>query len=177
MRTHTNDSLRELERQSIAAFVEQHADLFKGRTLDYGSGHSPFRSVVEHAGGDYVAFDRAAFPGSVISFDVGDDAPLLGNNDVWDAILCTQVIQYLKHPEDTLEWMQMSLKPGCPLVITGPTNWQEVERDDLWRFTLSGIEELLRRVGFTVQRVVERASVEIGPGVRFSLGWGAVARA
>ena len=59
-------------------------------------------------------------------------------------------------------------------MITGPTNWAEVEVTDLWRFTRAGIRVLLETAGFRVLDVHQRAEIDVG-GFVMSLGWGAVA--
>lgn len=173
MTAHTAASIRQLEQTSIREFVESCADLFTGIVLDYGAGRMPYASIVEAAGGEYVAWDREGLPGNVSGEDFGPDLPP-GN---LTAILCTQVIQYVPDPAETFLKMRYALldRSGV-LVMTGPTCWPEVEREDLHRFTQAGIRWLLMEAGFMVERLEERAGVEVG-GFRFPLGWGVVARA
>ena len=71
------------------------------------------------------------------------------------------------------------------LVMTYPTNWPEVEPEDLHRFTKAGMERLLTEAGFTIVMHQRRASVFAGefknspPFDReeFALGYGVVAKA
>jgi len=112
-------------------------------------------------------------------FDLGDKWP----SGPFDTILCTQVIQYLPDPRRELGWFYQWLNPGGYLVMTGPTNWEEVEESDLWRFTRSGIRKLVEgrvgesgATGFQVLICESRAELDLGGGAKFSLGWGVVAR-
>lgn len=170
----TADEIRELERDSIRAFVESCTAHFTGMVLDYGSGLSPYRDVIKRAGGEYVAHDRIGYAANVSHEDVGSDDPLAGR---YDAILCTQVLQYVEEPFELLLLFAASLVDGGHLVITGPESWPSIEGDDLFRYTQAGVEKLLRWAGFDVVRIVPRAGVSVAPGFDFSLGWGAVARA
>lgn len=167
--------IRELERDSIRAFVASYP--FHGDVLDYGCGKMPYQTVVLGAAvGNavrYVPWDRATLPANVSDGDVGADDVLHGRQ--WDAILCTQVVQYVPDVYRLLRRFRDALKPGGALVLTGPGCWAEVEPDDLHRFTRAGIGRLLTAAGFEVERLEERAAVDLG-GFRFSLGWGAVGR-
>lgn len=167
-----SDPLRELERASLRDFVASCSDHLTGRVLDYGAGRSPYRDLVT---GTYTAFDHPDLPGYIAGGVVAADDPL--GVDAFTAILCTQVIQYVPDPGwflRRLRWGLLVRLAGGPLILTGPTNWPVVEPQDLWRFTPNGIRRLLEDEGFTVERLVERASVP-SPGGPFLLGWGAVA--
>ncbi len=96
---------------------------------------------------------------------------------MWDAILCNQVIQYIPDPFELLCDMREALRGGGHLVLTGPTNWRELEADELWRFTVAGIRYMLTEAGFDVLRLERRAVVEFAPGFEMSLGYGCLARA
>lgn len=153
--------LSALEKASIRAFVESCAEHFTGRTLDYGCGKQPYRDVVERAGGEYVPFDRRGLPGGS-GGDIGE------SGGRFDAVLCTQVIQYT----NARALLDRLHDERCVLVLTGPTCWIEPP-GHLHNFTTEGIRRLLLSVGFTVERLESRGHV--GPG--FSIGYGAVARA
>lgn len=165
------DELRDLERASIRAFVESCADDLGGAVLDLGCGREPYRQVIEAAGGTYTPFDRARFPGNVSGEDIGAELHI-GDAEIFDAVLSTQVVQYVDSPVRWLAKIQGLLKVGGVLVLTGPTNWPVVEDTDLWRFTPAGARRLLHDIGFDVVRVEPRAVAD-----GWLLGWGAVARA
>lgn len=173
-------TIRELERASIADVIARAAELgiFAGRlVLDYGCGRQPYRDLIEGAGGDYIGWNRARFPGlpPADRVDVGEiDDPLA---HTWDVIVCTQVVQYVPHVERLLcdFWRALQLRAGM-LVLTYPTCWDEVEPEDLHRFTRAGVDRLLVGNGFETLEHERRAEVELG-GFRFPLGGGVIARA
>lgn len=168
-----NDTVRQEERRSIRAFVESCSLAFTGQVLDYGCGVQPYRDVVEAAGGEYRPFDRATFPANVGSHEGADDPLRLG--DYWDSILCNQVIQYVPFPLEMMAGFAGALRKGGHLVLTGPTNWAEVEPEDLHRHTLRGACKLVRAVGLEIVRAERRAVIALG-GFELSLGYGILAR-
>ena len=198
-------NLRDYERASIRAFVQQAADdgYLSGRVLDYGCGKQPYRDIVEAAGGEYHGFDLARFQANVSGEDMGASEltmspfwwpiapPILGHR-AYDAILCTQVLQYVEDPADLLgdlRWQENHARLEHPfaLVLTYPTNWPEVEPEDLHRFTKAGMERLLTEAGFEIVRHERRAEVLMSskrngprppePLDYIALGYGVIARA
>lgn len=175
-------NLVDYENQSIIEFVGQAAmdGHLKGRVLDYGCGKQPYREIVQAGGGEYIPFDRAHFPANQ-SGDVGEE-PFA---TTYDAILCTQVIQYAEFPPDLMRAFKAR---GRVLVMTYPTNWPEVQDVDLHRFTKAGMTRLLDRAGFTILRHERRGYVYdahfpsgrekriTASGFEFALGYGVVAR-
>lgn len=172
----TADEIRDLERQSIRAFVESCADHLTGRVLDVGAGLQPYRDIVEAGGGEYVPHDRVDYPANVSGENVGPPDQMEERGG-FDAVLLNQVIQYSEEPLELLLGCAHVLRDGGVLIATGPGCWPEVEGDDLFRYTQAGVEKLLRWAGFEVVRLEARASVQAAPGFELSLGWGAVARA
>lgn len=154
-----NDSVRVLERSSIRAFMERNRQYLRGRVLDFGAGKQPYRDLVE---GEYVPLDQGE------TFPTG----------TFDCVMCNQVIQYLHDPGHfpVLVHGLLSARRGY-LVMTYPTNWDEVENTDFWRFTKSGMELLLRHsADFEIVSHERRAEINLN-GFKFPLGYGLVARA
>lgn len=169
--------LRTRERDSIAAWVNHAADLgcFAGRVLDFGCGLSPYREIVQRAGGAYYGWDRADNPANVSGKDIGTIDRPLELDTAWDAILCTQVIQYVESPADLLYAFWGALTMTGYLVLTGPTNWPEVEPQDIHRHTRAGIRRLLEAQEFEVVELEHRAQMEVD-GAILSHGYGIIAR-
>lgn len=172
---YSNDTIRQMEKDSIWGFVEDTRDLMRGRTLDYGCGLQPYRTLVELEPWptDYTPYDRMENPGSVVKTDVGPDHPL---SMIWDTIICNQVVQYVPDVQGLLGLMKWSLNPGGYLLMTYPTTWAEVEPEDLHRFTRSGMQRMLSEAGFFVERHEQRGAIDLG-GFRLALGYGVAARA
>lgn len=155
------DIVRRVERWSIREFMRENAGVLKGRVLDFGAGLAPYRGLL--ACSEYVPWS----PG-------GNTYQLCPSHGLYDGVLCTQVVQYVPDPRTTLMNLAELLRPGGRLVLTFPTNWDEVEDSDFWRFTSEGMAFLLANAGFKVQNMVRRAQVQMG-NFRFPLGYGVVA--
>lgn len=131
----TRQRIREIERQSIRDFLQRQQAYLRGRVLDFGCGlpHTciqpqPYRDLVN---------------GAYVPFDIGYPEP----EGVFDAVLLTQVVQYILDLPVLLASFQQRTRY---LVITYPTHWEEVERTDHWRFTRHGMDTLVTRAGFRV---------------------------
>ena len=140
-------NLRELERESIRAFVEKAGTLgyLSGRVLDYGCGKQPYRNLVESFGASYDGYDLVRFGGNLSGRNITPPW-----KEGYQAVLCTQVIQYVRSPEEFARALRARLVDEGHLVMTYPTNWPEVETDDLRRFTKAGMERLLTWAGFEI---------------------------
>lgn len=162
--------MRIAERASIKQFIAANSDLLDGDVLDYGCGKQPYRKLVL---GDYVGYDRYSLPGNVAA-EYGPDGVL---EQRWDAIICTQVIQYHRNPTLLIGHLYAALRLDGWLLLTGPTNWPEVEDDDLWRITASGIELLLQQPSnpFRSVSVAPRHYITIND-IALSVGWAARAQ-
>jgi len=184
-------NLRDLERESIRRFVERAADdgYLSGRVLDFGAGKMPYRDIIERLSDtEYYAIDSPELPGSVV-----DDAVNVwpGPKEIkgFNSVLITQVLQYVANPYKLIfDLRESKIVPGGYLVMTYPTNWPEVEPEDLHRFTKAGMERMLIEAGYRIERHERRASVNLGGsttgagmpivgGDEFALGYGCIARA
>lgn len=158
--------IRDAERESIREFVAQRSGALIGRVLDYGCGDQKYRALVQ---GEYVPWDREPLEGGGFKYPRIDGR--------FDAILCTQVLQFIPHPLDLLARFRGLLNPGGYLLMTYPTCWDEVEGHDLFRFTRSGMSTLLKAAGFEEVVHEKRAQVYFTEGsFAFPLGYGVLAR-
>jgi len=189
-------NLRDYERESIRAFVHRAADdgYLSGRVLDYGCGKQPYRDIVEAAGGEDVGYDHESFPAHVGDFTVGTNP---WHSESFDTILCTQVLQYVRFYRDERYTPPLTIQTllgdfryhAKALVLTYPTNWPEVEPEDLHRFTKAGMERLLTEAGFTIIRHERRGTLYdprfpsgrekriTALGDEFAIGYGVICRA
>lgn len=169
-----NQTIRDVERESIRDFVRRMAADFMvgGRVLDVGSGQQPYREIVERYGSSYEAYDSTGFPASTVKDDAHFVSPAA---HAYDAILCTQVIQYVRYPAMWLDQLKQWLTSDGALVLTYPTCWDEVEAEDMFRYTRAGMQVLLASRGWDVLVSEHRACVDLG-GFKFWLGGGVVAR-
>lgn len=180
--------IRELEQESIRAFVQKAADngLLSGKVLDLGCGARPYQRIIEEARGDYFGHDDPSYPGALqfvkeqhvmksVYYGTWDPLDEAG---AYDAVLCTQVIQYVTQAHHVwLARIRGALRSGGVLLATGPTSWPIIETDDLFRHTPAGIGRLLSTAGFSDFEVEARGRFSFGGDDRWCVGWQAVARA
>lgn len=138
-----------LERASIYAFVAEQASLLASgaRVLDVGAGEAPYRELFGEQ--EYLTLDRADTPhsGEVDMYGSADSIP--ADDDSFDAILCTQVLEHVPRPPDALHEFHRILRPGGVLIATIPFLWEEHEAPyDYYRYTRYAIEDLAGGAGF-----------------------------
>lgn len=142
------DQVRANHRMHIRSFLTENKELFRDKiVLDFGSGKEPYRDIVESVNGEYVPFDSPSNPGSVVEKVTGPVWPIF--SDLYDVILSTQVVQYLPYPATIFDdWHGLLSDKSGTLIMSYPTNWPVVERDDLWRWTPAGMQATLEDSNF-----------------------------
>jgi SAM-dependent methyltransferase len=146
-----------IERGSIFSFVAEQARLLKpgARVIDVGAGEAPYRELFdEHV---YTTLDHAETPHSGQVDLTGDAEAIPVPAGMFDAVLCTQVLEHVAAPLDALREFRRVLVPDGVLVATVPFAWEEHEAPhDYFRYTRYGISELVRAAGFTAVEVHPR---------------------
>lgn len=124
----------------------------RGQVLDVGCGAQPYRQLFSpdaHYAGIDTREARKHF-----GYDLPDT--LLFDGDTWpiasasiDLALATETLEHVPGPARFLEEAYRCLKPGGRLVLTVPfaARWHFIPFD-YWRFTPSGLEQLLSAAGF-----------------------------
>lgn len=121
--------VQQANRDAVKDFVRLNQKYLTGRVLDFGCGKQPYRDYVK---GEYAPYDPN-YP-DCGTFPAGR----------FDAILCTQAVQTLNNPVVTIEALRKVLNPGGHWVFTYNANWYELQPEDRWRMSASGMEYLLR---------------------------------
>jgi len=124
--------------------------------LDAGAGEAPFKKFfTEHK---YVAIDTKWGEGNwdYSKIDImGDLTSLPVKSQVFDAVICTQVLEHLREPEAALREFIRVLKQGGSLYLSAPQGWGIHQGPhDYFRFTHYGIQYLLEKVGFAIVTIV-----------------------
>lgn len=121
-------------------------------------------SLVLDAGAGECAYKKFFFHCNYKSVDLGigeekwnyknldyvaplDDLPL--QNDTFDAVLCTQVLEHVEHPRRCVQEFYRVLKQGGQLYLTVPMSQPEHQIPyDFFRYTSFGLKSILQQAGF-----------------------------
>lgn len=144
-----------------------------GRILDAGCGEQRYRPLCDHLA--YVAQDFGQYsvdekgrlgspaPDGAVPFQYGEldivsdiwDIPLPDGS--FDAVLCTEVIEHVPYPIETVRELARLLRPGGRLILTAPSN--ALRHQDPFFFT-SGFSDrwfarILPEAGLVVDELTE----------------------
>ncbi|MCG8431853.1 MAG: class I SAM-dependent methyltransferase [Candidatus Omnitrophica bacterium] len=135
-----------------------------GRILDIGCGVRPYKRFLPQ-GVRYIGIDAA----SCGSEDVCARTETLPFADgCFDALICTEVLEHVKTPAESLREAGRVLKPGGYIYVSVPQSWGlHYEPDDYWRFTRYGIATLLESQGFSISAIERVGGVFSLIGTRF----------
>ncbi len=136
---------------------KQYLPELKGDVLDFGCGSKPYETLFVNAT-SYTGLDIEVSGHSHINekIDVFYDGKTIPFNDNhFDNVFCSEVIEHVFNPEESLREINRVLKPGGKLLLTCPFVWPEHEVPyDYARYSGFGITHLLEKNGFEIiQRV------------------------
>ena len=123
--------------------------------LDAGAGECAYKTYFPHC--DYKAVDLAIGDGTWNYDELDYRAPLdnlaIANNS-FDAILCTQVLEHLERPRESVREFYRVLKVGGKLYLTAPmAQGQHQPPYDFFRYTSFGLMSIISEAGFDEIRV------------------------
>jgi SAM-dependent methyltransferase len=116
--------------------------------LDVGCGDKPYRPLFK--GTSYIGIDF----NSNKSADVISDAAFLPvKSGTFNLVISTQTLMYMKNLSKTLNEFNRILSTGGFIIISAHGVWSERHEpgcNDLWRWTLDGLSEVLKESGFEI---------------------------
>jgi SAM-dependent methyltransferase len=140
-----------LRRRQLDADLQALAAGLTGRGLEIGSGRILRRGGFQPPpAAHWVSLDIARRPQPDI---VGDVQRLPVAAASFDAIVCSEVLEYIPRLGEAVAEMGRALKPGGRLVIAAPFLHRADTPGDLWRFTEAGLRRLLNEGGFEVVEI------------------------
>ena len=148
----TRSKIKDVGRWYVNRFVESVAtSLPEGSSiLDAGAGESVYKKLFSRC--SYKAIDLAVGESrwNYANLDyVGPLHEMPIENDVFDAVLCTQVLEHLEWPRESVKEMHRVLKPGGKLYMTVPMAQNEHQVPyDFFRYTSYGLESICKHAGF-----------------------------
>ena len=144
--------VQDIARWYVTSFVYEVSKKVPANSLllDAGAGESVYKKFFAHC--NYKAIDLAVGESrwNYSNLDyVGplDDMPI--EDDLFDAVLCTQVLEHLEWPRESVKEMHRILKLGGMLYMTVPMAQNEHQIPyDFFRYTSYGIKSICEHAGF-----------------------------
>jgi SAM-dependent methyltransferase len=160
-----------IDRWYIERFLDAHRDVVHGRVLEVL--FDQYASGLGAGTVDVLDIDPRNQLATVIG-DVCDPTTL--EKERYDAIVLTQVLQYVDDPRAALENVVTALVPGGVALITAPTTSRLSDMPDgpavdKWRFTVAGMQHLLAGIDAEVD-VQARGNALVGRAFLMGLGAG-----
>ena len=146
----------DINRWSVTTYMREVAQQIPldYRVLDAGAGDTRYRSLFE--GRHYVGVDAAIGKGlEYARLDALSNLEALPFADqTFDAALCMNVLEHVRHPDLCLQEICRVLKPGGMLYLMVPFFAREHQLPhDYYRYTSFGIRYLMERSGFRMEYV------------------------
>ena len=126
-----------LTRVTLDRFIAAHAT--DQPTLDIGAQNGPYAALFPRR----IGLDIR--PGAGVRI-IGDAQALGVRDAAFDVVLCTEVLEHLREPQQAIDEMFRVLKPGGRLLLTTRFLFPIHDApDDYFRYTKYGLRYLLRR--------------------------------
>jgi ubiquinone/menaquinone biosynthesis C-methylase UbiE len=141
------------DRVLLRKFITDNVPSGDYRVIDVGGGSGKryqdlFKSY------DYISVDSDSKTNPTIVCSA-EDIPVASNS--FEVVLCAQMLEHVKYPQNCLKEMFRILKNDGICIITVPFfNETHMEPVDFWRFTLFGIRVLCEDAGFTILKANQR---------------------
>ena len=123
------------------------------RVLDAGAGTGIYRHLFDHCQYESVDFARIDKPYGELTY-ICDLSKIPVEDERFDGVICTQVLEHLPDPLAVLEELHRVSKRGGILFASAPLFYEEHEQPyDFFRYTRYALRSLLERANFEVRQI------------------------
>lgn len=139
----------------LQRFLEDAAKAIKtdSLVLDAGAGDGRYKQYFPHA--QYESADICELErnyGKINYVCSLNEIPV--EDQRFDAVICTQVLEHIDEPSETLDELFRVLKPGGTLFLTAPLYYPEHEIPyDFYRYTQFGFRHLFEKAGYKIDSI------------------------
>lgn len=140
----------------LEAFIRRAADTVAdgARVLDAGAGHGPYREHFAHVAYESADFEQVPGKRYTVSHHVCDLAEIPVDDDCYDLVVFSQVLEHLPEPATVLTELHRVLKPGGQIWASTPLFFEEHDTPyDFFRYTQYGLRHLFEKAGFRDIRI------------------------
>jgi SAM-dependent methyltransferase len=144
-------------RRDLCRNIRHHSNYLSGNLLDFGCGRKPYKDLFSVNSYTGVDLEKTGHDHRLSLVDVYYDGKTLPfENDRFDSLFCSEVLEHVFNPNEILKEMSRVLKNGAPALITTPFCWNEHEVPfDYARYSIFGMKHLLEKNGFRVKKIVK----------------------
>jgi SAM-dependent methyltransferase len=149
-----------ITRQNILEVLKESASNYaKGSLIDMGCGMKPYENIFQpyvasYFGIDYPTFAEANYKEMTKADLFIDCTDTKLNNESFDTLLCTQVIEHIFETEKFIRECYRLLKKNGIGIFTIPFVYQShAEPYDYFRFTKYSLEKLFSNAGFFIESI------------------------
>ncbi|MBE3571232.1 MAG: class I SAM-dependent methyltransferase [Bacillales bacterium] len=129
--------------RNVLQRIISHPDFTFDSLLDFGCGNKPYKPLFQNKCHTYVGVDIEGNPDADLIIENGR---LPVENDSFDCVLSTQVLEYVEDPVLYLNEACRVLKSDGTLILSTHGLWQyHPDPTDYWRWTIDGLKKLLRK--------------------------------
>ena len=140
-----------LARRLLRQAIKEHSHYAQGSLLDIGCGGKPYRDLFQFVD-RYIGLDIPS--GGKVDV-IGDAMRLPFRSQVFDTVLCNEVLEHVPEPSVVMAEAAQVLKPGGYLLLTTPQTWGlHLEPYDFYRYTHYGLRYLAEKNGLEVIEVI-----------------------
>lgn len=139
-------------RRDLFKNIRRQGHALSGNLLDFGCGRKPYENLFPVKSYTGVDLENTGHDHRLSRIDVFYDGETLPFEDGhFDALFCSEVLEHIFNPDDTLLEISRVLKKGSLALITTPFCWNEHEIPfDYARYSSFGMKHLLEKNGFRI---------------------------
>jgi len=160
---------RYLANRALNKIISLEGPILHGNLLDVGCGKKTYAHLFTNVN-RYIGLDLPMTMHGISQVDViGSTLALPFQNESFDCLLCTEVLEHIPDPLMALHEMWRVVKVEDLLLLTVPLSEQlHEEPHDYYRFTRYGLSYLLRKSGWKILKIYERGGAWLELGYRLS---------
>ncbi len=141
-------------RRALYSVIKKNVSGLKGNIMDFGCGSKPYRDLFlncnEYIGVDFEPIEASKDPNVDVYYN-GKDLPF--ENQKFDCIFCTEVVEHLFNLDEILTEFHRVLKDDGIVLLTFPFAWPEhAQPYDFARYTSFATQHIFKKHNFKIDK-------------------------